>query len=59
MDINDFRAWFTVVMFVTFVAIVLWAWSGRRKRAFTEAANLPFADDEEVHLKSVKEANNE
>ncbi|CAG0973192.1 cytochrome c oxidase cbb3-type subunit IV [Burkholderiales bacterium] len=33
----------TVVAFVAFVGIVAWAYSGRRKRAFDEAANAPFA----------------
>ena len=39
---------FTVVMFVTFAGIVHWAWSARRRDAFAEAANAPFAlpDDE-------------
>ena len=38
----------TVVAFVAFLAIVAWAYSGRRKAAFEEAANAPFAlpDDE-------------
>ena len=33
----------TVVAFAAFVAIVAWAYSGRRKAAFEEAANAPFA----------------
>ncbi len=33
----------TVVAFVAFVGICVWAYSGRRKRAFEEAANAPFA----------------
>lgn len=33
----------TVVSFVTFIGIVLWAYSKRRKRDFDEAANAPFA----------------
>jgi cytochrome c oxidase cbb3-type subunit 4 len=33
----------TVVSFVAFVGIVVWAWSGRRERQFDEAANAPFA----------------
>jgi cytochrome c oxidase cbb3-type subunit 4 len=38
----------TVVAFVAFLAIVAWAYSGRRKQAFEAAANAPFAlpDDE-------------
>lgn len=34
---------FTVISFFVFIAIVLWAYSGRRKQAFEEAANEPFA----------------
>jgi cytochrome c oxidase cbb3-type subunit 4 len=33
----------TWVAFITFVGIVIWAWSRRRKREFDEAANAPFA----------------
>jgi len=46
VDINDFRAWHTVVLLLIFVGIVVWAYSKRRKKSFDEAANLPFADDE-------------
>jgi cytochrome c oxidase cbb3-type subunit 4 len=45
MDINDFRAWHTLVLLLIFVGIVVWAYSKRRKSAFDEAANLPFAED--------------
>ena len=33
----------TVVSFVTFIGIVFWAYSRKRKAAFDEAANAPFA----------------
>ena len=33
----------TVVSLVAFVAIVVWAWSAKRRKAFDEAANAPFA----------------
>jgi cytochrome c oxidase cbb3-type subunit 4 len=33
----------TVVSFLLFVGIVLWAWSGRRRDAFARAAQTPFA----------------
>ncbi len=46
MDINDLRSIVTVASFVTFLAIVFWAFSGRRKKAFDEAARLPMDDDE-------------
>ncbi len=38
----------TVVSFLVFIGIVLWAWSGRRKPAFDEAAMAPFALDDEI-----------
>lgn len=39
----------TLITFITFVGIVFWAWSRKRKKAFDEAANAPFAlpDDAE------------
>jgi len=56
MDLNDIRAWHTVVLLILFVGIVIWAYSKRRKRDFDEAANLPFAD-EERHEASMKKEN--
>ena len=38
----------TVVALVIFIGIVIWAWSGKRKQRFEEAANIPFDDDEEM-----------
>lgn len=46
MDINDLRSISTVVLFITFIAIVWWAYGKGQKRGFDEAANLPFADKE-------------
>jgi cytochrome c oxidase cbb3-type subunit 4 len=46
MDLIDLRSIMTVLAFLTFVGIVLWAWSGRRRTAFDEAAKLPFTEDE-------------
>ncbi len=46
MDINDLRSIVTVLAFLAFIGIVAWAWSGRRRSAFDEAANLPFSEDE-------------
>lgn len=58
MDINDWRSLSTVAMLVTFIGIVIWAYSGKRKKAFTEAANLPFADEDrhEATLKKERES---
>jgi cytochrome c oxidase cbb3-type subunit 4 len=46
MDINIVRAIITVLSFLTFIGIVIWAYSKDRKKSFEEAANLPFADDD-------------
>ena len=46
MDINDIRSLITVLSFAAFLGIVFWAWSAKRKPAFDEAANLPFADED-------------
>ena len=45
MDINDLRSVSTLLAFVAFLAIVAWAYSGKRKSAFDEAAALPLNDD--------------
>ena len=42
MDINDVRSVVTVLAFAAFIGIVLWAYSGRSKAGFDEAARLPF-----------------
>lgn len=44
MELVFLRSLFTVLVFVTFIGIWIWAWSGKRKQAFDEAANLPFAE---------------
>jgi len=35
----------TVLVTVTFIAIVIWAWSGKRKHEFDDAADLPFDEN--------------
>jgi cytochrome c oxidase cbb3-type subunit IV len=45
MDINDMRSIVTLVSFLTFIGIVVWAWSKRNKADFDEAAQLPFKDE--------------
>jgi cytochrome c oxidase cbb3-type subunit 4 len=45
VDLNLMRALVTVAAFVCFVGIVWWAYSRKRRERFTEAANLPFADE--------------
>ena len=38
----------TVVSFVTFGGIVVWAWAERRCEEFSEAAHAPFAVPDEI-----------
>lgn len=45
MDINTLRIIATVVSFVAFIGIVVWAWSRKRETDFKDAANLPFEQD--------------
>ena len=45
-DLNLARSIVTVAAFVTFVGIVIWAWSGARRERFEAAARLPLEDDE-------------
>ena len=45
MDINELRGLSTVLMMIAFIGLVFWAYSGKRKTEFDEAAQLPFADE--------------
>jgi cytochrome c oxidase cbb3-type subunit IV len=46
MDMEWMRSAMTVIAFATFVGIVLWAWSSRRRGDFDAAARSILADDE-------------
>jgi len=56
MDINDFRGLQTVLALFAFIGVVIWAWSKRQKKSFDDAANLPFADEDQ-HKATVKGEN--
>ena len=45
MDAGLLHGLWTAAMIAVFAAIVVWAWSGRRKRDFEEAARLPLEED--------------
>ena len=55
MDSNLIQVVWTVVVLVLFVGIVIWAWSGKRKQDFDEAANMPFDEDDMPAEKTSKE----
>jgi len=46
MDINTLRGLSTILVMIVFVGICLWAFSGKKKQDFNDAADLPFKDDE-------------
>ncbi len=46
MNVIDFHSYYTLLMLIVFIGICFWAWSSKRKKFFSEAANLPFADEE-------------
>ncbi|MCP4699242.1 MAG: cbb3-type cytochrome c oxidase subunit 3 [Gammaproteobacteria bacterium] len=41
-----FESVWTVLVALLFAGIVIWAWSGKRKKTFDEAARLPFDQDD-------------
>ncbi len=45
MDVNTLRSIATVACFITFIGIVLWAWSKRNAADFEQAAMLPFEQE--------------
>ncbi len=45
MDINDLRGFLTALLLFSFVGLVIWAWSSRRKADFDASAALPLEED--------------
>jgi cytochrome c oxidase cbb3-type subunit IV len=52
MDMGLLRGIVTAVLFVLFLALIAWAWSGRRRELFERMAKMPLEEDE-----SLREAN--
>ena len=46
MDLNDARVLMTLVALATFMGIVVWAYSDRRKQNFDKAARMVLDDEE-------------
>jgi len=57
MDFVLIHSIWTVVMFIVFIGIVVWAWSAKRKKQFDEAARLPLEDDDAVSVRPSGEKN--
>ena len=45
MSLTFFQSIWTIVVMVTFLGIVVWAFSSKRKADFDEAARLPLEED--------------
>jgi len=43
-NVNILSSVVTIVWFLAFIALCVWAWSGRRRKDFEAAARLPFDD---------------
>ncbi|GMR05906.1 MAG: hypothetical protein BMS9Abin25_0483 [Gammaproteobacteria bacterium] len=49
MDTIDFHGYWTLALLLLFIAIIIWAWSGKRKEEFDELANLPLDEEKFAH----------
>ncbi|WP_191603263.1 cbb3-type cytochrome oxidase subunit 3 [Marinomonas algicola] len=56
MDITTLRSIATVLAFIAIIAVIVWT-LGKSKKGFEEAANLPFADDDDMPSKQPVEKN--
>lgn len=48
MDLGVIRGIGTIVLFVSFIALVIWAYTPGRRKRFEEAAKLPFLGDDDA-----------
>jgi len=48
MNFTLLQAIWSIVILITFLGIVVWAYSSKRKTAFDEAARLPFDDEPSI-----------
>lgn len=47
IDINFLRGVSTILVFLSFIGVCLWAYSSKRKKTLEDAANIPFADEQQ------------
>jgi len=45
MDPGTLRGLATLLALLAFTGVIWWAWSGRRKQMFDEAAHMPLEED--------------
>ena len=51
MSVSFVQSIWTVVAMAFFIGIVIWAYSGKRKKEFDEASRLPLEDDKIITTK--------
>ncbi len=56
--VTQIQVVWTIVVMIVFLAIVFWAWSGRRKESFDEAANIPLEDEDFIEEQASTAENN-
>jgi cytochrome c oxidase cbb3-type subunit IV len=49
MDLNDLRSVITIASFATFLGVVWWAYSARRRSGFERAAQSILEEDDDQH----------
>ena len=59
IEYSTLHSIFTVILFVGFVAFVIWAYSKKRKSDFDQAANLVFDDEQKAQQKNKQESDHE
>jgi cytochrome c oxidase cbb3-type subunit 4 len=47
METGVLWGFYTILLLAIFVGIWFWAWSGKRKKGFSEAARIPLEEDDE------------
>ncbi len=56
MSYDVYGPWLPVIMLITFIGLFIWVASPKNSKKFDEAAQAPFADEDEAD-RSAKEAN--
>jgi cytochrome c oxidase cbb3-type subunit 4 len=55
MTFTLIQALWSIVVMITFLGIVFWAYSSKRKAAFEEDGRIPFDDEPDAHNKPSSE----
>lgn len=55
MDFYTIHTVWTLIAFVMFIGIVVWAWSGKRKEEFEYMSRVPLDDDRPLDSSNLAE----